>query len=398
MITFKGILEEAKQVGTIYHFTTIPNLIMLLDKDNQNKLILKLENDMELHFDDMIELCEQKEELRAKEEIVDGVPVVIFSYMVQYTDTFDSELAKEFRGTTFRLDTKELISRPLTKFFNIGETEETQIDNLDMSFAGYYTKHDGSMVVPVVINGKVFWKTKKSFYSDVAQKAQAFYDRFKAINNEGEFDWKSLLKSSHHNFTPIFEYVAPHNRIVLEYPEEQFIYLGFRDNCSGEYFANEQHKVHNVTYEEVFDMKGIEGFVIQTGCGKLVKAKTKEYLEHHKLVSDFNPKSVIQATLENTVDDMIGVVSQLGFKDRQKEIEQLRDEVNHTKTNVMNDIKYYFNQCKDIGTRKEFAQYVNENVPSVYKGFMFLMLDNKEVEKKVDKLVFDSVYSKYKEN
>jgi RNA ligase len=352
---------------------------------------------MELYFDEMMELCEQKEELRAKEEIVDGVPVVIFSYMVQYSDTFDSELAKEFRGTTFRLDTKELISRPLPKFFNIGETEETQPHKLDLHNAEYFTKHDGSMVTPVVINGKVFWKTKNSFYSDVAQKAQAFYNKYNAINEYLDFDWRILKKCVKH-YTPIFEYVAPHNRIVLEYPEEQFIYLGFRDKESGRYYPNKQLKVNDITYNDVFDMKGIEGFVIQTGCGKLVKAKTKEYLEHHKLVSEFNPKSVIQATLDDTVDDMIGVVSQLGFKDRQKEIEQLRDEVNHAKTDVMDNINHYFNQCKDVGTRKEFAQYVNDNIPSVYKGFMFLMLDNKHIEEKVDKLVFDSVYSKYKKD
>lgn len=93
---------------------------------------------------------------------------------------------------------------------------------------------------------------------------------------------------------------------------------------------------------------------------------------------------------------MIGVVSQLGFKDRQREIEQLRDEVNHYKSDVLSNIEKYFNQCKDIGTRKEFAQYVFANIPNDYVPFMFLMLDNQNVNKRVDKLVFDKVYSNYK--
>ena len=346
---------------------------------------------MKLNYEDMLALCEQKEEFRAKEEIVDGGSVTIFSCMVSKSDTFDSELAKEFRGTTFLTDTKECISRPLPKFFNVNERDDTQENKIDWCNAEFYTKHDGSMAVPVLINDKIFWKTKKSFYSDVALKIQEFYDN-NGLSEFTEFRLKKFLKY----FTPLFEYVGSTNRIVLEYEKEDLIYLGYRNLKTGEYVPSEKLRIKNINYKDVYDMKGIEGFVIWDG-NQLAKAKTKEYIENHKIVSEFNPKTIIESTLNDTIDDMLGMVSQLGFTLRYYQIQQLRDEVVDAELEILRDINDSWEKCKKYkNNRKEFAQCVTENIDGRMKSFMFLMIDEKDITEKLQKLVFDVVYERYK--
>ena len=350
---------------------------------------------MNLNFDEMMALCNSKKEFRAKEEFVDDVSVTIFSYMVALSDTFDSELAKEFRGTTFITSTKECICRPFPKFFNVGERPETQKELISWRKAKFYTKHDGSMATPVLINDKVFWKTKNSFFSDVAINIQKFYD-----NNKHPIlgkDHRDAIRRLKH-FTPIFEYVGPDNRIVLEYEKEELIYLGFRNIESGEFLPHEDTSNNNITASDIFNMEDIEGFVVHDG-NQMVKMKTEWYLERHRIVSDFNPKSIIKATLDESIDDILGVVSQLGMMDRFKEISDLRDE---TLTEKMYQ-RYMIEQCWALvkrfsSNRKEFAFKVQQSFPHIkqYIPFMFLMLDGKSYVDKLNKLVYNTVYEKYK--
>ncbi|MEA3370309.1 MAG: RNA ligase [Campylobacterota bacterium] len=346
---------------------------------------------MKFNFNKMMDLCNSKDEFRAKEETVDGVDVTIFSYMVSKSDTFDSELAKEFRGTTFRNDTKECICRPFAKFFNVGEKEETLVDNVDWDNAKFFIKHDGSMATPVLINNRIFWKTKNSFFSNVAQNIQKFYD-----NNASVAFGHVNLKRMLNHFTPIFEYVGPDNRIVLDYEKEELIYLGFRDLLTGEFIPCEETQAHNLSYDQIYNMKGIEGFVIHDG-NQMVKAKTQEYVENHRIVSEFNPKVIINATLNDTIDDILAVVSQLGFTLRYYQIQKLRDEVVNCELNILHDINSHwmtFGHMKN--NRKEFAQAVNKHVPNELKPFMFLMLDSKDIDNKLKSLVYDTIYKEYK--
>ena len=344
---------------------------------------------MNLNYDEMMELCVSKKELRAKIEYVDNVSVTIFSYMVCLTDTFDTELAKEFRGTCFLTESKKLISRPFPKFFNVGEKEDTQENCIDWNNINFYEKFDGSMAVPVLINNKIFWKTKNSFFSDVAIKIQNFYEN-NASSVYGHKNLKRILK----RFTPIFEYVAPHNRIVLEYEKEELVYLGHRSLEDGNYVPTSPSKT--VSKDEIKAMKGIEGFVIHDGCN-LYKMKTDEYFEHHKIVSDFNPKAIIKASLDETIDDILAIVKQLGFTLRFYQIQELRDETLKEKLKINNEVQVAWNSVQPFkNDRKEFAQKVNETIRKEIKVFMFLIIDRKNHIDKIDKLVYDTVYARYK--
>lgn len=344
---------------------------------------------MEITFDKMMDFCKTKKELRAKEEIVDGVPVTIFSYMVAFIDTFDEEIALEFRGTTFRNDTKECICRPFKKFFNINERAETQEDKLDLSEAFYFTKFDGSMATPVLINDKIFWKTKKSFSSDVAIKIQKYYDE----THQHEHLIKNHLLM---NTTPIFEYVSPNNRIVLEYKKEELILLGFRCNDTGLYIPNFENTVDINSFHDIYEMKGIEGFVI---CyfDNMVKCKTSEYMQNHRIVTQFNPKEVIKSVLNETIDDILAVVYQLGMSDRAKEIENIRDKVLTYKLNLMEQVNSYFDEVKELkNDAKEYALMVQKSFDNEYHKFLYAMRTGKDITKIINECVFEKVYVEYK--
>ena len=56
---------------------------------------------MKYTLQDFIDLSIKHEEIRHKEEIVDGVKVHIFHYMIATPGLFDSEIARECRGITF---------------------------------------------------------------------------------------------------------------------------------------------------------------------------------------------------------------------------------------------------------------------------------------------------------
>lgn len=339
---------------------------------------------MEFNFNNMLELAANKQELVAKEEIVDGVKVIIFSYMIQMSNTFDSELALEFRGSVFIKDTGKCISRPLPKFFNIGEKPETQLNKINLNNASYFIKHDGSMAVPVLINDKIFWKTKKSFYSDVAIKIQKYYD-----SSDLKIS-KEFLKK----YTPIYEYVGPDNRIVLDYQKEQLIYLGFRDNKTGYFTPNQRIQAHNLDYDMIFGMQNCEGFVIHDG-NQIVKAKTKWYLDRHSIVTEFNPKKMIQSALDDTIDDIIGTIYQLSLPERAKEVEKIRDKTLSLKLKIINYCDVLFNSFY-VKDKKEFALKIKDVVSKEYFGILFKKHENKSYESILNKLVFEKIYSEYK--
>ncbi len=349
---------------------------------------------MQLTFDMMMKMCNSKPELRAKEEMVDGNLVTIFSYMVSMTDTFDSELAQEFRGIVFCNETKKCICRPLPKFFNVGEKESTQHHLIDWCDAEFYIKHDGSMLTPVVINNKVFWKTKNTFYSDVAINAQMFYDR--TVDNPEYAALYAEVASTTH--TQIFEYVGPGNQIVLPYAEESLVFLGSRCIETGNYSPAQELKVVDVAYADVYEMEEVEGFVIWDG-NQLVKAKSEWYMARHKITSDFNTKRIIAATLDNTIDDMLGTIAQLGMTLRHFQVCELRDEVVREKLDMLALVDRYWSITKNSGStnRKEYALFINAHIPKEYRSIMFKLLDDKRIDEIIDKIVFTAVQYRYRQ-
>lgn len=310
-----------------------------------------------------------------KEEVVDGVTVVIIAYQISTTEMWKEPLALETRGITFEKETGKLISRPFEKFFNLGENDWTTLNNfIPNGYVDVRVKRDGSMLTPVLINNKIHWKTKKSFYSDVAILAAKHAETINGFN-----EWCELM--CFHNLTPIFEFTSPDNRVVIDYgAEPKFTLLAIRDNDTGEYMninsytsplnhINVIEKINVNTDIETFistikDMKGVEGFVITMqdriyGNRVKFKVKTQWYSDNHRVMTDLRERDVAAAVLNESVDDMKALAAANGHDIHL--LEAIEKRVTDTLQNIIEETTKLSNLINSCATRKDAAMlYKND--------------------------------------
>lgn len=159
----------------------------------------------------------------------------VINYMVNMPDTFDIDesnpltglIRRECRGIKFYPDGK-IAARVFHKWFNVGERDETQPHMIDLSKSHVIEeKRDGSMIHPMLIQGKIRWMTKMGL-SDVALQAEKFIDKQSKYSKFAEW-------CINNDLTPSFEYTSPANRIVISYETDELVLLSVRKNLTGEY-------------------------------------------------------------------------------------------------------------------------------------------------------------------
>ena len=241
--------------------------------------------------------------------------ITAIDYIYTLPDSFDCFLRRECRGIKFNSTTGKLLARPFHKFFNLGEKPETQPDQLDLSLPHtVMTKLDGSMVHPCVLPGtdQLIFMTRAG-KTDIADKALELAE---TIPNLLDF---CRFHLSHHQ-TPIFEYTAPDNRIVLAYPHPELTLLALRDNLTGSYLH--LNKLENLPvpltshHETILDLahfttttralKNSEGFVIRFESGLTIKLKADDYVLRHRAKDKLQlEKNALRIVLENADDDLL---------------------------------------------------------------------------------------------
>lgn len=281
-------------------------------------------------LDDLLPHIEGNPQIRVKTED-NGMTVVC--YMLQDEDTFSGvaeEYARECRGITFGHDHK-IAARCLTKFFNIGEREDTQPHNLQWAkVVRIMDKRDGSMVTPVWVDGRVKFKTKKSFSTKEADLADVL------ASCSVRYNWiKKVLLDG---FTPTFEVTSPRFPIVLKYDTDELTLLHIRENISGRYLTEREIAgftppfpvVENLIdqfYGEGLPAKlvswdklkaaaetreGIEGWIIQFDGGEMVKLKTQWYVDLHHAVTFTRWRDIARAVCDDKADDLKGAFALTG--------------------------------------------------------------------------------------
>ena len=257
--------------------------------------------------------------IKFKEEVVEGQSYTIVSYMIGNKELWDTHLADETRGITFETETGQCVSRPFKKFFNVGERADTDPVSVARDFVECYEKRDGSMLTPILTdNGTIIFKTKKSFFSDVANTANLSVPAGVLLAS------KRCL--GHYNMTPIWEFTHPDHKIVIDYPESvRWTLLALRDNETGEYanydFVETMAKECGcmviprlqMTWEDIQHSiendKGIEGYVLLLKDGRRVKYKTAWYLQIHRTMTELRVRDVAEAVVNENIDDMKSLVA-----------------------------------------------------------------------------------------
>ena len=179
------------------------------------------------------DINEFRSKVAHKEEIREadiGEGCTSFCYMISADGTFDDAWSRECRGIVFDAG-GAVVGRPLHKFFNVGEREETRAENLVWSkVVRVMDKRDGSMIHTVSTMNGLRLKSKKTFSSSVAEAAEDWMHAQPGLNV-----FRFCTRMVAMNNTAIFEWTAPDARIVLFYPEAELKLLHVRNNETGAY-------------------------------------------------------------------------------------------------------------------------------------------------------------------
>lgn len=175
----------------------------------------------------------------------------VINYNVGFADTFTIDendvmenhgrmipkgvMRRECRGLIFDVDGR-IMSRSVHKFFNVNEREETQTHVLDLSQPHeILEKMDGSMIRPIMLGDEVRLATKMGVTDTALQAERWLHGQLLPARRDAQI---ALLRQAlMDGVTPIFEFVAPNNVIVLKYERADLVLLALRDNRSGRYLS-----------------------------------------------------------------------------------------------------------------------------------------------------------------
>jgi RNA ligase len=268
------------------------------------------------HIDHVLPFIKDRDEFIVAEK--EGYKVI--NYVISHPETFSGgvgdDIRRECRGIIFDTEGK-LIRRPYHKFFNLGEKEETFIQNVDFSRPHLiYEKIDGSMIAPFFLQGYVRWGTKMGI-TDVAMQAEEFVAQHKKYQ-----DFAQLMLEN--GYTPIFEWCSPKQKIVLDYKEESLPLTAIRKMNGGEYMSYEEMEVLTTSYniplvevipystttpeliDDIAKREDQEGIVICFDNGHRLKVKTEWYCRIHKCKEKITRENdVIDLWLNNGLDDVL---------------------------------------------------------------------------------------------
>lgn len=283
--------------------------------------------------------------------VVDGYNVSIFNYrLAMYSDFIDNK-AFEMRGLTFIFNEDgSLFKRYLLlhKFFNLNQVPESQYSLVsNYVIKSIYNKEDGSVASFIRLpNGNIVGKSKMSFESEQALGMNRLYNSNSDLKRF--VDW-----SVDNDLVAVFEYVAPTNRIVLKYSDEELILLRLRDNKTGEYLDLSKYsgKIGSVkvapsdvgTLDELLELshsvEDKEGWIIEFTNGLFIKIKTAWYCELHGLLTDdlYREHILVNYILDEKIDDVLGQIPETEV-DAHERIDKIINVVKHAVAEKAADI------------------------------------------------------------
>jgi len=335
------------------------------------------------------------------EHVIDGYKIVTFNYFLCDYNYFVMPLrespeinARDVRGVTFVFNLDGTIYKRflmLEKFFNVNQVEETQIHLLKDKKIKYITvKEDGSLIAFMNLsNGKVFAKTQGGFTNEQSIAANEMYSK---DENLKEFVDETLEAG----FTPLFEYVAYNNRIVLKYSGRELRLIGIRDNKYGEYISAielSENKVLKIPYIKTMDVMSleeletlmktatdIEGAVVEFEDGMMAKMKSTWYWNLHNIrtVNIFREDYIIRNYLEETLDDATQELNMLDDADAFKFIERVKTAVTNWANYIEENVNALVTEYNSSFYFKNWVKFATDKHKSGFFGLARNKIENPE--------------------
>lgn len=315
-------------------------------------------------IDDIQPAVSDKKEIRFSPQR-NGTTIGCYAFMDSHT--FDSPAALECRGIAFDASGK-VISRPLHKFFNMGE--KANLSPLALAtrsdIAAVFEKLDGSMIATACVDGELAWRSKKSFESAVVKLTEAFVQRPENANYV-----RFAEEVVRQGWTAIFELTHPDARIVVGQNKPQLRLLHVRDNITGDYLMlDKDHDVHVLVWQHAIpvaprfalsfpellrsleQMQDMEGYVIQFADGDMVKLKCPWYLRLHRSVTFLRERDIALLALNEELDDVKASLVEAGIS--LGEVEAVEAHLKSILLGVQEQLETVYAQDHAL-SRKEFA-------------------------------------------
>jgi len=314
-----------------------------------------------------------------------SLPLSIYNYSreTQFNEKWD-DITLMCRGLI--LDKEgNVIARGFNKFFNLEEHSPEEIPNESFEV---FEKMDGSLIIGFVYNGEFHTATRGSFTSEQSIDARKIVDEMKVSD---------IFKEG---YSYLFEYIAPNNRIVVDYGDwRELVVLTIIDNktneeakypelismaCEGFRVVNRYLGIEDYTQLKSKIEGNKEGYVIRFKSGFRVKIKGEEYVRLHRLITNFSNVDIwellkdgksLNEFLDNVPDEFDVWVK--GW------INKLKQEYE----DIESEADFMYNRYIDrFMTRKEIAEIVLKK-PSYLHAILFKMVDEKDYSHLIWKLI-----------
>lgn len=306
----------------------------------------------------------------------------VIDYRYMHDDMFNNSIERECRGIKFNTNTGFIIGRPYHKFHNLNERPAYSTENVNLENPHVILdKLDGSMVHTCPSDLGIYLMTRMGD-TDVAKMADKVLQRnpvkFSNLFNALPVD----------EYTHIFEYVGPNNRIVLNYAEEELILTAIRHNRNGTYVFHDElekigssfgikvvqkfpfdgfdNKIERIA-ENIKSQTNTEGYVVRFDTGEMIKIKADEYVRKHRskeLIA--SQKGVLDLITSNTLDD---VLPQLDPETTVKAVKYNAEIL--SKISTMETKLYDILKLTKHFEQKEYALFVQANLPKVWWSAAF---------------------------
>lgn len=282
-----------------------------------------------------------------------------------------------------------VLNNPFPKFYNLGETEETMIQNLPAEVPSITEKLDGMLGILYEERDNPAIATRGSFDSPYAKWATNW------LRLQG-FEMDDFKKG----YTYLFEIIYPENRIIIDYGDRaELTLIAVRNNCNDHELNHiKEAKELGLSYVQEFSSDNVsgtdnisdalkylektkgsehEGFVCKYSNGLRLKIKSEDYKRLHKILTGLSAKGIwatlrdmgtVEHVLENVPDE---------FYDWVKKVES---EVTASKNDIMNRSAKIAEEAKKLGSRIEQVEYITNNTKDGnerLRGVAFFLLDDR---------------------
>lgn len=326
-----------------------------------------------------------KSELGIKSRVYEEDNLVVLNYD-QIESPKSHPIVVECRSLILALDDYAVVSRKFPRFFNIGECPDLHTDfklnnsvvmeKLDGSLCGtYYNPHTNMWEISTrsLAKAEMEHATGRSWREMILE----------AFDFDNDQQFQNFMNSMWNpEYTYIWEFCSPENRIVVRYDKSQMVLLGVVNNETGDYakpgslieiaeqFGTRSATLYQVpnTIDELKDMANKlpnleEGFVVwDLVSGIRQKVKSLVYLELHQMRGENlipTRKNFLSLVLTGESDEVL-----VYFPEWTDKVYEIQMEVN----SFVSNMESVYDEHKDIQDQKEFALAIKDE-PSC--GVMF---------------------------